>query len=176
MPPQQEIKTTSRATQNTSRSPPEAVVVPFAFKSITILEECLPSSPCSRAISRFFSVVVIARGDVCDFDFNPFNDEQIISSSADLTVMVSVVRPLSMAALAVPGGRLDGDHHKALAEAGGSSQKGRLRGVQSRRQSHRRLCFRVTLSSPFHCSDGTAKVWDCKYGDEVVSCDCKALP
>ena len=25
---------------------------------------------------------------LCDFDFNPFNDEQIISSSADLTIMV----------------------------------------------------------------------------------------
>ena len=32
---------------------------------------------------------MIGRGDLCDFDFNPFNDEQIISSSADLTVMVA---------------------------------------------------------------------------------------
>ena len=30
----------------------------------------------------------MCRGDLCDFDFNPFNDEQIISSSADLTIMV----------------------------------------------------------------------------------------
>ena len=82
-------------------------MAPFAFKSITILEECLPRSPCLRVISQFRLVVVMARGDVCDFDFNPFNDEQIISSSADLTVMVSVFRPLSIAALAVPGGRFD---------------------------------------------------------------------
>ena len=32
----------------------------------------------------------MGRGDLCDFDFNPFNDEQIISSSADLSVMVPV--------------------------------------------------------------------------------------
>ena len=31
------------------------------------------------------------RGDLCDFDFNPFNDEQIISASADLSIMVSFV-------------------------------------------------------------------------------------
>lgn len=33
---------------------------------------------------------LMGRGDLCDFDFNPFNDEQIISSSADLSVMVPV--------------------------------------------------------------------------------------
>ena len=43
---------------------------------------------------HFFTMIV--RGDLCDFDFNPFNDEQIISSSADLTVMVSSSRFLSM--------------------------------------------------------------------------------
>ena len=38
-----------------------------------------------------FCVCVIRRGDLCDFDFNPFNDEQIVSSSADLTIMVCFV-------------------------------------------------------------------------------------
>ena len=60
----------------------------FASKSTTILEECLRSCPCWPDTSTVSFRFVIRRGDVCDFDFNPFNDEQIISSSADLTVMV----------------------------------------------------------------------------------------
>ena len=42
------------------------------------------------------------RGDLCDFDFNPFNDEQIISSSADLTVMVISGADVILLALGVP--------------------------------------------------------------------------
>ena len=42
------------------------------------------------------------RGDLCDFDFNPFNDEQIISSSADLTIMVESLAIFLWVALGVP--------------------------------------------------------------------------
>ena len=43
-----------------------------------------------------------SRGDLCDFDFNPFNDEQIISSSADLTIMVESLAIILWVALGVP--------------------------------------------------------------------------
>ena len=52
----------------------------------------MPSQlPLLTGHKSIFGLCVIRRGDLCDFDFNPFNDEQIVSSSADLTIMVCVV-------------------------------------------------------------------------------------
>ena len=49
-------------------------------------------------------VTFFGRGDLCDFDFNPFNDEQIISCSADLTIMVGFHCFHSFTVVGVPGG------------------------------------------------------------------------
>ena len=54
-----------------------------------------------------------------------------------------ILRSPSPVALAVPRGRSDGDDYAAHPEARGTPQKGGLRRVQSRRESHRRVCLCV---------------------------------
>lgn len=63
-------------------------MVLFVSVSTMRLEECLIFSLSYQDISKTMVFWLMCRGDLCDFDFNPFNDEQIISASADLTVMV----------------------------------------------------------------------------------------
>lgn len=66
-------------------------MVPFVSASTMHLEEWLMFSLSYQDISETMVLWLMYRGDLCDFDFNPFNDEQIISASADLTVMVLLI-------------------------------------------------------------------------------------
>ncbi|KAK8806268.1 actin binding protein [Blastocystis sp. subtype 4] len=96
------------------------------------------------------------KGDLCDFDFNPFNDEQIISSSADLTVMLWEFPE---------GGPTYNIDHPLVTLTG-----------------HRRKVAFVEfnpvaeLIAVSASADDTCKVWDCKQEEEIGTYDCKQLP
>ncbi|KAK8827378.1 hypothetical protein WA538_003341 [Blastocystis sp. DL] len=96
------------------------------------------------------------KGDLCDFDFNPFNDEQIISSSADLSVMLWQFP--------------EGGPKENITEP-----------ILTLNGHHRKVTFVefnpvANLIAVSASADGTSKVWDCNLGDEVGTYDFKGLP
>lgn len=77
-------------------------MVPSVSEGIILLEECHHNCHYSLVTSKNKSAVLNRRGDLCDFDFNPFNDEQIVSSSADLTIMVILRCHFSFVVVGIP--------------------------------------------------------------------------
>ena len=88
-------------------------------------------------------VIMIGRGDLCDFDFNPFNDEQIISSSADLTVMVASSHFCQSIVVGIPRRRTNIQHWSPSCHSNRPSKKGSLCRVQSCGRTH--CCFCICV-------------------------------
>ena len=96
------------------------------------------------------------KGDLCDFDFNPFNDEQIISCSADLTIML----------WEFPEGGPEENIYEPILTLTGHRRKVTF-------VEFNPVAELIAVSAS---ADGTAKVWDCQEGSELVTFTCKGLP
>lgn len=88
-------------------------------------------------------VVMIGRGDLCDFDFNPFNDEQIISSSADLSIMVFSLSVCQSVVMGISWRRTHMQYWSTSCYFNRSSKKGSLCRVQSCSWTH--CCFGISV-------------------------------
>ena len=80
--------------------------------------------------------------------------------------------------MGVPGGWSGREYLRAYLNTHRTPKKSHFCGVQSSCRVDRSLCIsvRILLLRTDSFSDGTAKVWDCQEGSELVTFTCKGLP